>query len=96
VFWACGVTPQSVIAMVKPDFCITHSRQHAGDGPQEYRICDYVVLPFRNAPKARQAYGNIVRVPSFKSGRRPDDASSLRALQFFAQNAPARLLSFHG
>ncbi len=25
VFWACGVTPQSVVATVKPDFCITHS-----------------------------------------------------------------------
>jgi uncharacterized protein YcsI (UPF0317 family) len=25
VFWACGVTPQSVIAAVKPDFCITHA-----------------------------------------------------------------------
>ena len=25
VFWACGVTPQSVIATVKPDFCITHA-----------------------------------------------------------------------
>ena len=24
VFWACGVTPQSVIAAVKPAFCITH------------------------------------------------------------------------
>lgn len=24
VFWACGVTPQSVIATMKPDFCITH------------------------------------------------------------------------
>src|ERR1700739_3989743 len=24
VFWACGVTPQSVIMAVKPDFCITH------------------------------------------------------------------------
>jgi uncharacterized protein YcsI (UPF0317 family) len=24
VFWACGVTPQSVIATVKPDFCLTH------------------------------------------------------------------------
>jgi len=24
VFWACGVTPQSVVATVKPDFCITH------------------------------------------------------------------------
>jgi uncharacterized protein YcsI (UPF0317 family) len=24
VFWACGVTPQSVIMSVKPDFCITH------------------------------------------------------------------------
>ena len=25
VFWACGVTPQSVIAAVKPPFCITHA-----------------------------------------------------------------------
>ena len=25
VFWACGVTPQSVIATVKPEFCITQS-----------------------------------------------------------------------
>ncbi len=24
VFWACGVTPQSVIATAKPAFCITH------------------------------------------------------------------------
>lgn len=24
VFWACGVTPQSIIATVKPEFCITH------------------------------------------------------------------------
>jgi uncharacterized protein YcsI (UPF0317 family) len=24
VFWACGVTPQSVIATVKPEFCLTH------------------------------------------------------------------------
>jgi uncharacterized protein YcsI (UPF0317 family) len=24
VFWACGVTPQSVIMSVKPEFCITH------------------------------------------------------------------------
>ena len=24
VFWACGVTPQAVIATVKPEFCITH------------------------------------------------------------------------
>ncbi len=24
VFWACGVTPQSVIMTAKPDFCITH------------------------------------------------------------------------
>jgi uncharacterized protein YcsI (UPF0317 family) len=23
-FWACGVTPQAVIAQVKPEFCITH------------------------------------------------------------------------
>jgi uncharacterized protein YcsI (UPF0317 family) len=25
VFWACGVTPQAVIAEVRPDFCITHA-----------------------------------------------------------------------
>jgi uncharacterized protein YcsI (UPF0317 family) len=24
VFWACGVTPQAVIARMKPEFCITH------------------------------------------------------------------------
>jgi len=24
VFWACGVTPQSVVATMKPEFCITH------------------------------------------------------------------------
>ncbi len=24
VFWACGVTPQSVIMAVRPEFCITH------------------------------------------------------------------------
>jgi uncharacterized protein YcsI (UPF0317 family) len=25
VFWACGVTPQAVIAQVRPEFCITHA-----------------------------------------------------------------------
>jgi uncharacterized protein YcsI (UPF0317 family) len=25
VFWACGVTPQSVVASVRPEFCITHA-----------------------------------------------------------------------
>lgn len=25
VFWACGVTPQAIIATVKPEFCITHA-----------------------------------------------------------------------
>lgn len=25
VFWACGVTPQSVVASVQPEFCITHA-----------------------------------------------------------------------
>ena len=25
VFWACGVTPQSVIAAARPEFCITHA-----------------------------------------------------------------------
>lgn len=28
VFWACGVTPQSVIMSSKPDFCITHAPGH--------------------------------------------------------------------
>jgi uncharacterized protein YcsI (UPF0317 family) len=28
VFWACGVTPQSVIATARPEFCITHSPGH--------------------------------------------------------------------
>lgn len=25
VFWACGVTPQAVIAQIRPEFCITHA-----------------------------------------------------------------------
>jgi len=25
VFWACGVTPQAVIAQARPAFCITHA-----------------------------------------------------------------------
>jgi uncharacterized protein YcsI (UPF0317 family) len=25
VFWACGVTPQAVIAEARPEFCITHA-----------------------------------------------------------------------
>jgi uncharacterized protein YcsI (UPF0317 family) len=28
VFWACGVTPQSVIESARPPFCITHSPGH--------------------------------------------------------------------
>lgn len=28
VFWACGVTPQSVIARARPEFCITHAPGH--------------------------------------------------------------------
>ncbi|MGU3540579.1 putative hydro-lyase [Methylobacterium sp. A54F] len=28
VFWACGVTPQAVVAAAKPDFCITHAPGH--------------------------------------------------------------------
>ena len=28
VFWACGVTPQSVLMSVKPDFVITHAPGH--------------------------------------------------------------------
>jgi uncharacterized protein YcsI (UPF0317 family) len=28
VFWACGITPQSVVLDAKPSFCITHSPGH--------------------------------------------------------------------
>ncbi|TRM52234.1 putative hydro-lyase [Achromobacter sp. LC458] len=28
VFWACGVTPQSVVSSVRPEFCITHAPGH--------------------------------------------------------------------
>jgi uncharacterized protein YcsI (UPF0317 family) len=28
VFWACGVTPQAVVAASRPDFCITHHPGH--------------------------------------------------------------------
>jgi uncharacterized protein YcsI (UPF0317 family) len=28
VFWACGVTPQAVIAAVRPELCITHAPGH--------------------------------------------------------------------
>jgi uncharacterized protein YcsI (UPF0317 family) len=28
VFWACGVTPQAVISMVRPDFALTHAPGH--------------------------------------------------------------------
>lgn len=28
VFWACGVTPQSIVMHSKPDFCITHAPGH--------------------------------------------------------------------
>lgn len=28
VFWACGVTPQSVVSSVQPEFCITHAPGH--------------------------------------------------------------------
>lgn len=28
VFWACGVTPQAVVAAAKPAFCITHAPGH--------------------------------------------------------------------
>jgi uncharacterized protein YcsI (UPF0317 family) len=28
VFWACGVTPQSVILQSRPDFAITHAPGH--------------------------------------------------------------------
>src|SRR5205807_8285978 len=30
LFWACGVTPQSVVATVKPEFCI-RSEEHTSE-----------------------------------------------------------------
>jgi uncharacterized protein YcsI (UPF0317 family) len=43
VFWACGVTPQSVIATVKPDFCITHY-------PGSMLVTDRLNAEFEAAP----------------------------------------------
>ena len=28
VFWACGVTPQAIVAQARPAFCITHAPGH--------------------------------------------------------------------
>jgi uncharacterized protein YcsI (UPF0317 family) len=28
LFWACGVTPQTVIEAARPPFCITHKAGH--------------------------------------------------------------------
>ena len=37
VFWACGVTPQAVIAQVRPEFCITHAPgSHADHRPAQH------------------------------------------------------------
>lgn len=41
VFWACGVTPQSVVMNSKPDFCITHA-------PGHMLITDLLEKDFRN------------------------------------------------
>ena len=78
VFWACGVTPQSVIATVKPEFCITHyPGQHAGDRPEEYRICDYVifVIPGRRAapdPESRNKHAACIWIPGSRFRRAPE------------------------
>ncbi len=44
VFWACGVTPQSLIATVRPEFCITgYPGSMLVNGPKEFRnsrLCD--------------------------------------------------------
>ncbi len=43
VFWACGVTPQSLIATVRPEFCITGlPRQHAGERTE--RIPKFAIM----------------------------------------------------
>jgi uncharacterized protein YcsI (UPF0317 family) len=44
VFWACGVTPQSLIATVRPEFCITgYPGSMLVNGPKVFRnsrLCD--------------------------------------------------------
>ncbi len=42
VFWACGVTPQSVVATAKPEFCITH---YPGSMlVTDRRNCEYAIM----------------------------------------------------
>ena len=53
VFWACGVTPQAVIATMKPEFCITHyPGSHAGHRPPQQRIRDHVSVRRRHSGRA--------------------------------------------
>ncbi|MDA3630177.1 putative hydro-lyase [Saccharopolyspora sp. WRP15-2] len=43
VFWACGVTPQAVLAEVRPDFAITHSPAHMF--LTDLRVTDLITTP---------------------------------------------------
>ena len=60
VFWACGVTPQSVIMAVQAG--ILHhplSRRHAGDRPPQHRICHYVTrASFRGRAQRKSGIHN--------------------------------------
>ena len=42
VFWACGVTPHSLNATVRPEFCIRLPRQHAGERTE--RIPKFAIM----------------------------------------------------
>jgi uncharacterized protein YcsI (UPF0317 family) len=55
VFWACGVTPQSVILQSRPAFAITHAPLHAGDRCTQFGIFNSVISP--DQPHASR--GNI-------------------------------------
>jgi uncharacterized protein YcsI (UPF0317 family) len=60
VFWACGVTPQAVIATVKPDFCITHypGRMLVTDRRNtEFALCDFSVTLRCERPKVASLEG---------------------------------------
>ena len=51
MFWACGVTPQSVVATVKPEFCITH---YPGSMlVTDRRNTEFAIMSFRMADSDR-------------------------------------------
>ncbi len=58
VFWACGVTPQSLIATVRPEFCITgYPGSMPVNGPKEFRIRDYVIRQAEAAARSAALEG---------------------------------------